>query len=218
MTSDAPPHTAPTATNLVDTKGDIRITSRTSLYSGFRQLDDVRFRYQGRIGTRVTAELSREVADIGPVFAVLPYDPIRNTLVLLRQFRIGAHLATGHGQLIEIVAGLVDPGERVEETARRETQEEAGVPVLDLERALTFLPSPGFTTEHATLFCARVASNGVPEIAGEASETEYIEPVIVSVDDALAALDAGHLTNAYSNIALSWFARNKARLDAKWAT
>lgn len=208
MTDDADP--------LADRPGDIAVESDETVYRGFRALIDMRFRYAGRFGDRVTATVSREIADIGTIAAVLPFDPVLDRFVLLRQFRVGAHMASGRGDMIEIVAGLIDPGESAETAARRETKEEAGVEVLDLIEAYRFMPSPGFTTEYATLFCARVDASDVPPMTGELDEGEVIETIVVSPADAIAALDAGRLTNCYTAQALLWFARHEERVRDIW--
>ncbi len=59
--------------------------------------------------------------------AVLPVDLARDEVVLLRQFRLAAHLANGDGSLVEIVAGHVEANEQPVATARRECVEEIGV-------------------------------------------------------------------------------------------
>lgn len=208
--SDNPP-------DIRDSCGPISIQARRQVYSGFRTLYDVTYTHDEAHAPHLTGTQSREIADIGKIAAVLPYDPARDQVILLRQVRAGAELAGVASNMIEVVAGLVDPGETVADAARRETLEEAGVAVLDLIEAFRFMPSPGFTTELATLFCARVDTGSVPKLTGEASEGEVIETVVVSPDAALAALDGGDLANSYTINALLWFARHRERIRAAWS-
>ena len=70
--------------------------------------------------------LVRELFERGHAAAVLPYDPVTDRVLMIEQFRIGALAAPGGPWLLEIVAGVIDPGEIPEEVVRRETVEETG--------------------------------------------------------------------------------------------
>jgi ADP-ribose pyrophosphatase len=158
-------------------------------------------------------QLTRDVLRAGAVAAVLPFDPRHDEIVLLRQFRLPAHLALGAGEIVEIVAGRVEQGEDVAETARRECIEEIGVEPRALKKLMTYLSTPGLTDETVTLFVGIVDASTVPERAGAADEQEETRPVRTSVDAALAALESGKLHNANIIIALQWLALNRHRLD-----
>lgn len=186
--------------------------SRDTLFRGFRAIEEVRIRLDGHDGR---PQLSREVLNVGRVAAVLPYDPVRERFVLIRQFRAGAHLAGAKAELVEIVAGLVDPGENAEMAARRELIEETGLSAGPMIHAATFLPSPGFMTEAADLFIALVDAESVPAKTGADGEDEHIEPFLCPVDAALAGMDDGRFANAYTLIALLWFARHRVSIRAR---
>lgn len=157
-------------------------------------------------------QLSRDVIRVGRVAGVLCVDPERNVLVLIRQFRLSAHLATGRGELVEIVAGRVERGEDSAEAAVRECREEIGLAPYHLEPLFTFLPTPGVTDESCDLFLGLVDASNVPERAGAASEHEVTRPFTVTVDEALTLLAPGRSTNAYLLLALQWLALNRQRL------
>lgn len=201
---------------LGDRPGDVTIDSTTEIFSGFRTLNAMTYHYEGASSRYLPEPVTREIADIGRIAAVLPYDPVLDRFVLLQQIRIAARLTTGDADMIEIVAGLADPGESVEDAARRETLEEAGVPILDLIPAFDFMPSPGFTTEHVRLFCGRVDAANVPPQTGELHEGELIATLVVSPRDVYKALDAGRIVNGYTTQALLWFARHGARVRDSW--
>lgn len=156
----------------------------------------------------------RDILRGGEVVGVIPYDPERDVLVLLHQFRLPAHLAHGRGDLVEIVAGGVEKGEDAEAAARRECAEETGLPPRALIQLMRFLATPGLTDEYATLFLGLVDSTKIPERAGAHEEVEVTHPFAVSVDAALEALAEGRISNGYLIIALQWVALNRARLPA----
>lgn len=156
----------------------------------------------------------RDILRGGRVAGVLPIDLARDRIVLLRQFRLTAHLATGNGDMIEIVAGRVDAGESEADAARRECHEEIGVAPDALVRLYSVLPTPGLTDELVTSFVGFVDSSRIVTHGGLASETEYIETLVVTIDDALDALRGGRILNALTVSALQWLALNRTRLRA----
>jgi ADP-ribose pyrophosphatase len=123
-----------------------------------------------------------------------------------------AHFATGRGELVEIVAGMIETREQPADAARRECLEEIGVPPLALLPLFRFMPAPGLVEELAHLFLAVVDSTKVPDRAGAAVEAEHTRPVVVDIDTALASLEAGGIVNGYCVMALQWLALNRARL------
>ncbi len=175
-------------------------------------------RHEGLVTTpKGEIEFRRDVYEIGAVAAVVPYDPVRDLLVLQRQFRLAIHLVGLPAFNVEIAAGLIDEGETPEEAAKRECEEELGVPVADLKFALRFLPSTGWLKEEAWLYAGRIDSSKLPASAGHAAEAEYTEPFTVAPDVALKALDEGRIVNGFTIIGLQWFARNRERLRAAWS-
>src|ERR1700737_864949 len=80
------------------------------------------------------AAIQRDVVRIGRVVVILPVDLDRDEIVLIRQFRLGAHLALGKGDLVEVPAGRVERGEDVANAARRECLEETGLAPQPLVR------------------------------------------------------------------------------------
>jgi ADP-ribose pyrophosphatase len=148
---------------------------------------------------------------------VLPYDPARDSVVLIEQFRIGAYAAGFAPWLIEPVAGMVEAGESPEEVARREAVEEAGCEITDLEPIGNVLSSPGGTTEVYHLFCGRADSTGIGGIHGLAHEQEDIRAFTLPVDTALERLAKGEYNNAITVMTLQWLALNRERLKKKWS-
>jgi ADP-ribose pyrophosphatase len=196
---------------LTDLPADVAILSTELLASGFRDYQRYRFVLPGDNGA--LPPRIRDVLCAGGVAAVLAIDLQRDEVVLLRQFRLSAHLANGKGELVEIVAGRVEANEQRIDTARRESAEEIGVVPSRLVELLTYLPAPGITDEEITLFLGIVDASRVPERAGAAAEREETRPMRVPIDVALAALADGNMRNGLLTVALQWLALNRGRLS-----
>lgn len=179
------------------------------LHDGYRQVEGWRATIPSSDGEVVQ---HREVLRGGPCVAVIPVDLERGEIVLIRQFRLPAHLATGSGDLVEVVAGRVEPDEDLEDAARRELEEETGLKAGRLVSLLSFMPSPGIVDEHAMLFLAEVSSENLPSEAGAADERELTRPFAAPITAAVAALADPRPRNAYLLIALQWLALNHERL------
>jgi ADP-ribose pyrophosphatase len=201
---------------IADAKVEADVRPRTVLGRGYFSYErcDVMRKEIGSPTRGSTVDIIRG----GQVAAVLAYDPTRDEIVLIRQFRPTAHLALGLGEMVEIVAGRVEPGEEVAETARRECVEEIGLAPRALRPLITYLPTPGVTDETITIFLGVVDAETLPELAGAADEGEETRPVRVSIETALCALDSGNVHNGNLIIALQWLALNRERLGDFVAT
>jgi ADP-ribose diphosphatase len=169
------------------------------------------FDYQRFQVTLPSGTQTRDVVRAGKVIAVLPLDVERGEIVMIRQFRPAAHLANGKGETVEIVAGRVEKGESLVETARRECLEEIGVAPQALVELFSYLPTPGLTDEDVTLFVGAVDASKVPERT-HPTEGEYISVLRVPIDDALDALTKGMMHNGPLVLALHWLALNRGRV------
>lgn len=157
-------------------------------------------------------EISREVLERGKAAGVLLYDPDRHQFVLIEQFRPGTLGYTSNPWLLELVAGIIDPGEKALEVAIRETQEEAGLIPLHIIPICEYWVSPGGTSEKITLFCARVDASNAGGIHGLAEEGEDIRVLVYDVEEIYRMLEKGEISNAPILIALQWFKLNEANV------
>lgn len=194
---------------------NIEILDKTLLYKGFFEIVRYRFRHRLFAGGW-SGEIQREVFERGHAVAVLPYDPAADAVVLIEQFRIGALVGGLEPWQIEIVAGIMEDGEAPEDVARREAQEEAGAAIGALLPIYHYLVSPGGASESVQVYCGRVDSKGLGGIHGLPEENEDIRVEVHSFAGAMAALEAGKITNAVTIIALQWLALNRARLRETW--
>ncbi len=195
---------------------DIEILNKKTVYKGFLQVDSYDLRHKKFDGTWTEVLPPREVCDRGPAVGVLLYDPDRDALVMIEQFRVASAMAGGPAWMTEIVAGMVNPGETLEEVARRETLEEAGCSLQALELIGDYFVSPGAFTEQVFVYCGRVDSRNVPTSGGLAEEHEDIRIMIVPTDQAIALMDQNRLRNSLAIIAIAWLARHRDALRRRW--
>jgi ADP-ribose pyrophosphatase len=118
--------------------------------------------------------------------------------------------------LFEVIAGMIEPNEDPDEVCHRESFEEAGITLTGLRKALTYLSSPGGTTERLHIYTAKTDATLARGVHGLASESEDIMVHRVKESEAREWLDNGKIDNAAAIIALQWFFLNKKKLLASW--
>jgi ADP-ribose pyrophosphatase len=195
----------------------VQILARELVYRGFFRIERYRLRHRLYAGGW-SPEISREIFVRGATVGVLLYDPPRDALVLVEQFRLAAHLTGYPAWELEIVAGIVDhDGEAESAVARREAQEEAGLAIegelLPMHRYMT---SPGGTTETVALFCGRIDSREAGGVHGLAEEHEDIKVVVKNYREVMRLLRSDKITNGVTLSALYWLALNRRRLRRLW--
>lgn len=200
---------------------DVCIESRETGFKSFLQVDRLQLKHKLHEGGW-SETMQRELLVKTPAVGVLLVDPASDELVMVRQFRIGMYdesQVDGESSPwpLELVAGLVDKDESLEEVAIREIREETGLDTTDLIPICDYYNSPGASSEKVTLFCATVDSSEAGGIHGLSYEHEDIEVVVVSVSEALSGLHSGAFNNAMTLIALQWLALNREQLKASWA-
>ncbi|EJO92068.1 NUDIX domain-containing protein [Ectopseudomonas hydrolytica] len=195
---------------------DIEILSRENCFRGFYRLDRIKLRHRqfsGDMGPSITRELFVRHDAV----CVLPYDPQRDEVVLIEQFRVGAMDKSTNPWLLELVAGLIDKDEEPEEVARREAVEEADLTLTSLWPITQYYPSPGGSDERVHLFVGRCSSEGAGGVHGLPEEGEDIRVQVMALEDALAAVRDGRIDNAASIIALQWLALNRDEVRGMWS-
>ncbi len=197
------------------TEDDIDIRARETVFDGYLRVDRYRLRHRLFAGGW-SDELVREVVERGHVAALLPYDPARDEVVLIEQFRMAGQAAGRPAWSLEIVAGIIEPGENAEDVARREAREEAGLEVSDLLPIADYQSSPGVMTEAVQIYCGRVDAGGAGGIHGLAHEGEDIRVSAVPFSRVPEMLRPGGVANAIMLIALQWLALNRDDLRRRW--
>lgn len=188
----------------------IRIRSQEILSDDWAILKKTTFDYRRRDGVWETQV--RQTYDRGDGAAILPFDPDRGTVLLVRQFRWPAFV-TGHKEpLIEVCAGLLDKDDP-ETCIRKEAEEELGYRLNGVKLVFTPYMSPGSVTERLWLFAARYTpADRISEGGGTPEEGEDIEVLEMPVDDALAAISDGRIIDAKTILLLQHLKLNPGLL------
>ena len=192
------------------------ILARDTVYDGFLRVDRYRLRHSLYSGG-TSRELVRERVERLRAAAILLYDPDADRVVMIEQFRIGAHEAGVGAWLLETVGGYVPPDESPEQVARREAMEEADCEVGEIEPIGEFYLSPGTSVERITLYCGRVRAPAGGALHGLDHEGEDIRVEVLAADAAIAELFVGRVDSTTAIITLQWLAAHRARLRAAWA-
>ncbi len=182
------------------------------LYDGFFRLERAIVRHE-RFDGRMSEPQPILHFDRGDAVGVLLHDPRADAVCLTRQFRYPASVRGGPGWILDVAAGILEPGEVPEATAAREVREETGLALERLTPILTFYPSPGGCSERVVLYLGEVDLGGrlVPGRAvtwrGGADESEDIEVVAAPRRMAMEWLAAGRLVEPKTVIGLLWLER-----------
>jgi nudix-type nucleoside diphosphatase (YffH/AdpP family) len=169
----------------------IQIRSVEVLSDDWAVLKKVTFDYRRRDGS--LERQVRQTYDRGNGAAILPYDPERGTVLLVRQFRLPAYVSGHVEPLIEACAGLLDKDDP-EACIRREAEEELGYRLRDTEPVFHIFMSPGSVTERLMFFVARYSpEDRIGLGGGDAHEGEDIEVLEITLDEALGMIDQGKI-------------------------
>lgn len=193
--------------DLAEDVGDrVRVDGLDTLSDAWYVLRRARFAWRRSDGR--WQDQKRESYDRGNGVAILPYDPHRGTVILVRQFRWPAFENGWRHPMLEVPAGLLEGDDPVT-TIVKEAEEEAGL-ILDperVERTHHLFMSPGAVTERLHLFVAPYgAGDRRADGGGLEEEGEDIEILEIPFRTALDLVAQGWLNDAKSVVLLQWLA------------
>jgi ADP-ribose pyrophosphatase len=191
------------------------ILERREVYRGFFRLEILKLAHELFDGGR-SAPLTREVFHQRRAVTVLPYDPVRDEVMLIEQFRAGALHVADSPWILEAPAGMVEPGEALEAVVRREVQEECGIALGRLDHAHDYLSSPGCTTERVSVFIGEAIGPLVDGIHGRPEEAEDIRAFVVPADEAYGWVRSGRITAITGIVTLQHLMLERSRLRREW--
>ena len=196
---------------------DAEIIDAANVFARYLRIDTFRFRHRLFSG-EWSAVRSYDVLRRGRAVAIILYDPDRDSVVLVEQFRLPALLAGSSPWQLEAAAGMIDTDETSEMVAVRETREETGLGLIGEPIVIQrYLPSAGGSDESVVLFCGRVDSALAAGVHGLPEEHEDIRVAVKTLAEIEAMLDAGAIENGHTLIALYWLLRHRDRLQRLWA-
>jgi ADP-ribose pyrophosphatase len=193
------------------------IVARQPVYRGFYDLDVLKLRHS-LFGGGWTGTLTRELYRMRRAVTVLPWDPVRDTVVLIEQFRVGAIEMQARPWLLEACAGLTEEGETAEEVARRECLEECGLAPRRLVHACDYASSPGACSERVSAYVGEVTAPDASGVFGVTDESEDIRTHVLPFDAAFALIGKGEIIAVTAVVTLLWLHANRERLRAEWQT
>ncbi|MCM5553270.1 NUDIX domain-containing protein [Pleomorphomonas sp. NRK KF1] len=190
----------------------VSVKERRTVYDGWLTLE------VAVLETTVHGEprlVRREVHDHGDGAAVLVYDSVQRTAILVRQVRAAALLTDGSGVTLEAIAGIVDDGEDGETAVRREAWEEAGCVVGKLEYLGRPYASPGSLTERVWLYLGEIDSSAQRgKGGGLAEESEEIEVVELPLPVLADLADNGEVLDLKTRLLVETLRRRRPELFA----
>jgi ADP-ribose pyrophosphatase len=196
---------------------DVEIARTQTVAARHLRIDTFGFRHRLFSG-EWSAERNYDVLRRGQAVAIVLYDPDRDRVVLVEQFRLPALIAGSSPWQLEIAAGLIDTDETPQAVAVRETHEETGLALIGgpipIQR---YLSSAGNSDEGVVLFCGRVDSTAAAGVHGLPEEHEDIRVVVKTLAEVEVLLDTGAIESGHTLIGLYWLLRHRDNLRRLWS-
>lgn len=206
---------SPTTLRRAATREDVQVAAHTQAYANFFSVEEYQLSHTKFDGSKSDV-LERAAFVSTDAVTVLPYDPRRDRVLLIEQFRMGP-FARGDAQCwsLEAIAGRIEPGEPTQETARREAIEEAGLEIGEMRRIANYYASPGAKSEYiySYLACCDLPDDA-GGLGGLLAEGEDIRAHVVTFDHAMALMQSGEIENAPLIVSLQWLALHREELRA----
>ena len=193
--------------------GDVEQVARRLPYANFFAVEEADLRFRRFDGT-MSRVIDRAVFLSSDAVTVLPYDPVRDRVLLIEQFRPGPH-ARGDAQpwLLEAIAGRIDPGETPQDAARREAVEEAALELGDLISVAGYYPSPAGKAEFLYSYIGLAdLPDGVAGVFGVDEEAEDIRGHLIGFDTLMQLIAGGEVAHGSLLVSALWLALERPRL------
>ena len=187
---------------------DVTIESREPIFRGFIQVEKVSFRHRLFNQPDYSPVIQRELIHRPEAAGVLLYNDQQQRFALIEQFRVGALNDSESAWQLEVIAGVLDGDEAPEDCIRRESLEESGCEVQQLQHLFSFYPSAGACSEFFHLYAAEVELPKMGGIFGMPDEGENIQLHLFDYSELGILLKNGRLRNAPVIMALQWLVQH----------
>jgi len=195
-----------------DLTRDVVVQAHHHKYSNFFAAQELDLQYR-RYDGRLSPVMNRGAQMLGQASVVLPYDPVRDEVLMVEQFRAPLYIGGDREPwLWQPVAGLVDPGETPRQAAHREAIEEAGLTLNALHEVAGVYSSPGASSDFVNLFVGLADFGTRQKGGGLEQEGEDIKVGIVSFEVLMLGIDRGRYRDMQLVLSGLWLARNHDRL------
>lgn len=165
----------------------------------------IKYKYEYTQPNGETVVHTREAYDRGNGAVILLYNKKQQTVILTRQFRLPTFVnGNPDGMLIEACAGLLDQ-DNPEDCIRRETEEETGYRISNIQKVFEAYMSPGSVTEILYFFIAEYT----PEMevhagGGVAEEQETVQRLELDYHEALRMIEDGRIRDGKTIMLLQY--------------
>lgn len=194
---------------------DVQIASKETVFNGFFKV--VKYTFKHRLFAGGWSQpVIREMFERGHAAALLAYDATRDQVVLIEQIRVGALEHSSPWQL-EIIAGINDKDEPLDQVVRREAKEEAGIDIGEVQHISHYYPSSGGCSETLDVFIGQVDASLASGVHGVDDEDEDIQVHVMSRQQAYQLVESGVIENGATIIALLWLELNHQKIKQRWA-
>ncbi|HCH02864.1 MAG TPA: ADP-ribose diphosphatase [Vibrio sp.] len=194
---------------------DVQIASKETVFNGFFKV--VKYTFKHRLFAGGWSQpVIREMFERGHAAALLAYDATRDQVVLIEQIRVGALEHSSPWQL-EIIAGINDKDEPLDQVVRREAKEEAGIDIGEVQHISHYYPSSGGCSETLDVFIGQVDASSASGVHGVDDEDEDIQVHVMSRQQAYQLVESGVIENGATIIALLWLELNNQKIKQRWA-
>ncbi|MEZ4859274.1 MAG: GDP-mannose pyrophosphatase NudK [Flavobacteriaceae bacterium] len=181
----------------------IKIKNTQVLSNNWYTLNKITYDFQKKDGTWETQV--REAYDRGNGAVILLYNKVKRTVILTQQFRLPTYInGNESGMMIEACAGLLD-ADNPEDCIKRETEEETGYKITEVQKLFQAYMSPGSVTEILHFFAAEYHNDmKVSDGGGVEDEHENIEVLELDFDTAYGMIETGKINDAKTMILLQY--------------
>ncbi len=193
---------------------DVSISKKVVSYRGFFKMLTYTLKHRLFSGGW-SQEFTRELFVRGEAVAAILYDPQKDAIGYVEQFRVGAIATSKTPWCYEVIAGIVEQGETPESCIERELIEEANFTAEQLIPIGSYLSSPGGCDERIHLFCALGTLDEGGGIFGLEHENEDIRLHVESADQVFERIFTDRFDNAATVIALQWLQQHRDQLKAR---
>jgi ADP-ribose pyrophosphatase len=189
----------------------VSIEQKKTIFDDFFKVEEAYLRFE-QFNGEMSPRIRRLNMERGNSVAIVILNKDTGKLIMVSQFRYPTY-QNNHGWTIEIIAGMVDPGETPEQTLRRELEEEIGLKIETFGHINTFYPSPGGSSELIHLYYAAVSGKQAKykKTGGLLSHGEDVKALELSLEDALAKIKSGEIVDAKTIIGIYWLENSRVK-------